>query len=1099
MKSNTVNGIKFTSTELTVLSCFTDSVSSKPSIISQVLDKPTSTIYSHLDKIKSKIGAISIGDIAIFVKQSSEYKELKKIYFDIYLDYQFRLTANKISHYGKKLQLTYSLSLLSDSKDKEHIEKLLKHMLHTCGFANASDNSSLIAVNILDEDEQIESSIHHNTIKIILAKGNASIDNYTFYYSDNKKELYKFFVSYLRTIIPELSKSKECANFSDNINNIYDNILSESMHNRLLPVATNNKRTLSKKNLILLVLLIATLLAGILFFISQANPDNQPQIEEMRPRKNGELLSLNLPPRNRNFTGRALAFAQLRDNLNKSNLGITAQSIVGAGGIGKTQFATEYAYRAAENGAYDAILWVSSETKNTINQSYRDFASELKVNTRDLKPELIRKQVHSVLIEKHRINKVLFILDNAVDQYLIQNYLEEIQKHWPIKKNPHIIITSRNQHWDNIALILDVFSLDEAKTLIKKSLHNETDKNIQALVNLLHCFPLAISQAVGYIKKHTNISDYLRLYGSKQKFFLDEPLSAESQYKTTLWQILNITLSKLSNTAREVLFTSAYLNPDKIYLNLFVNISTEDLNIAIKELRKYSFITFAGSTDTFKIHSLTQEAIRLMAKSEPRHTTQTTNKTASLFDIYEKMMPASPYQSKIRESQKILVENLQSASKIFKQYHFATYEQVQSWLYHLQSVINHVDSDIIEQHKESILYNYAMAAYDLAQYPLAKKLLSELLVKQQETSVLDTTKRPFVYYMLGLVHVALAEFNMASEQFQTALKYFHNNNDKPNIARSYYWLGNVALYSGKHMDAEIHYKNALGIAKKHPEEIRALPSSILLETGFLYQSMGRYQLASKYYNESLKIIKNYYSSLDNMKFASIFRSLGGLSISIGKYSNAKKFLRDAEKICEKNHQETHPHTAEVYYELGRLYHHLGQYEPSNTYYQKARDIHEASFGENHFYTALCNLPQYINNATQGNYPKNLKHLNKIKNILADHYKENLQQAMRFHESEVLAWPKLTKKNINSAIIFYKNSLPIFQEIYGTHHHLVARHLYMLGQAYAKNGKSKEAIEQYKKSLAISRKIRIEENSIRTAHQVNIKLIESKLAYLNSRA
>jgi hypothetical protein len=73
---------------------------------------------------------------------------------------------------------------------------------------------------------------------------------------------------------------------------------------------------------------------------------------------------------------------------------------------------------------------------------------------------------------------------------------------------PYIIITSRNQNWgDNIKVIsIDTFTEEEAIEFIKKELHvgdESQGKEINQLAQTLQCFPLALQQAVAYIK-HTD-------------------------------------------------------------------------------------------------------------------------------------------------------------------------------------------------------------------------------------------------------------------------------------------------------------------------------------------------------------------------------------------------------------------------------------------------------------------------------------------------------------------------------------------------------------------------------------------------------------------
>jgi hypothetical protein len=60
------------------------------------------------------------------------------------------------------------------------------------------------------------------------------------------------------------------------------------------------------------------------------------------------------------FTGREELINKIEKSLYKNRVGVISQSIVGAGGIGKTQLAVEYAYRSVETEKYASIIWIEA-------------------------------------------------------------------------------------------------------------------------------------------------------------------------------------------------------------------------------------------------------------------------------------------------------------------------------------------------------------------------------------------------------------------------------------------------------------------------------------------------------------------------------------------------------------------------------------------------------------------------------------------------------------------------------------------------------------------------------------------------------------------
>jgi predicted ATPase len=61
----------------------------------------------------------------------------------------------------------------------------------------------------------------------------------------------------------------------------------------------------------------------------------------------------------------------LREGLQGSGRSVV-HALHGAGGVGKTQLAAEYAWRFA--GDYDAVWWVNAEQADRIGEQYTEFA-----------------------------------------------------------------------------------------------------------------------------------------------------------------------------------------------------------------------------------------------------------------------------------------------------------------------------------------------------------------------------------------------------------------------------------------------------------------------------------------------------------------------------------------------------------------------------------------------------------------------------------------------------------------------------------------------------------------------------------------------------
>ena len=91
----------------------------------------------------------------------------------------------------------------------------------------------------------------------------------------------------------------------------------------------------------------------------------------------------NIPfTRNLFFTGRDNLLTALEQALqaNQATALSQPQAMSGLGGVGKTQVAVEYAYRHAQD--YEAALWISSASRETLLSGFANVASLLQLPER---------------------------------------------------------------------------------------------------------------------------------------------------------------------------------------------------------------------------------------------------------------------------------------------------------------------------------------------------------------------------------------------------------------------------------------------------------------------------------------------------------------------------------------------------------------------------------------------------------------------------------------------------------------------------------------------------------------------------------------------
>ena len=99
-----------------------------------------------------------------------------------------------------------------------------------------------------------------------------------------------------------------------------------------------------------------------------------------RPRSTPRIW-VGVPPRNKNFTGRADVLAQLRSRTEASNTAVLLskegppRAVQGLGGVGKTAVAIEYAYKYGHE--YDLVCWIRADQTLLVRSALAALAPDL--------------------------------------------------------------------------------------------------------------------------------------------------------------------------------------------------------------------------------------------------------------------------------------------------------------------------------------------------------------------------------------------------------------------------------------------------------------------------------------------------------------------------------------------------------------------------------------------------------------------------------------------------------------------------------------------------------------------------------------------------
>jgi tetratricopeptide (TPR) repeat protein len=323
-----------------------------------------------------------------------------------------------------------------------------------------------------------------------------------------------------------------------------------------------------------------------------------------------ERLRFRLPRVVAHFTGREDLLAQLDAALSQRRAGVITQTIIGLGGVGKTQLAAAYA--DAHQDEFDIAAWVRADDGGTADLA--DLAVALALPVAGRTPPERADDVLVFLANTDR--RWLLVFDNAPGPQALAGL--------PSSGRGQVLVTSRHRGgYDTFGaeLVVDVFDASTARRylLARSGRNDEETLDADAVAAALGHLPLALAYAGAYCASDTGVpfSDYLELLKEdlpSEELFDRSPEVFYQHTVAATWNTSITAAERQAPLARPALEMTAYLAPEAIPRSFFAVLEENSaagrkrVTDAVAALHRYSLATVGGNR--VSVHRLLQKVIR---------------------------------------------------------------------------------------------------------------------------------------------------------------------------------------------------------------------------------------------------------------------------------------------------------------------------------------------------------------------------------------------------------------------------------------------------------------------------------------------------------
>jgi len=627
--------------------------------------------------------------------------------------------------------------------------------------------------------------------------------------------------------------------------------------------------------------------------------------------------------------GRERNLRDLHAALSDGHASIT-HSLSGAGGVGKTALAVEYAYRHAIHGPdYEACWWLNASAE-TIEPRAFELAELLGARLApDAEPAMVRQAIRKALTDgRHH----LLILDNLEDAAQAETLMPPSPS--------RLLITTRLKQAPGRVIDIGVLAEEESLRLLRKARgpfeDGSFDPDLRAIAEHLGRHALALRYAATYLAAYGDQSPHEVLealrtadVGDEAHLFEDvEPSEVDRRYGRSVAESLTLHFSRFGSDALEMrlLQFAAFCHPDAIPVELFVELAGEQERAVRKALKALADLHIVEYEETIGLHRLTQSAVRARMTADEK-----------------------------TERLNVLCEHLRPRFADWKDH--TKWAEMDRWIGHGLAMVEHTAQHCRTPQAARLADSAGRFLHRGARYAEAIKahqLAYDIGKASPEQVGPDlpgyANNLGYLLWTTGTLDTALALFREAKQIVRMTV-----GDADPKVAVALSNEGNVLLAKGEvdaalkcFVGAEEIDRAAFG--DEHPNVAICLGN-----IGKALHDKGDLRGAFKCHREAERIDRIAFGD-DHPEVATDINSIGSILSDKGHFDCALRCYREAERIDRAAFGDDHPKVAIRVNNIGSVLLKRGDSKGALSYYREAERMARAAFGNDH-----PEVANYINN------------------------------------------------------------------------------------------------------------------------------------------